>query len=184
MKDRLGRALLRMRVRAVLPHVRGRLLDVGCGTNELVKGYAGEGVGVDVHPWPGVDHIVEDTSRLPYDAQSFDTVCVIAALNHIPNRAAVLHEIHRVLKPNGRLVMTMIPPGIARLWHWVRKPWDADQNERGMMEGELYGIRQSEVRRLLAEAGFTVERESRFMVGVNRLTIAVSDARPDRSPGC
>ena len=43
---------LNARIRAVLPRVRGRLLDIGCGTNELVRRY-GNGVGVDRihHGW-------------------------------------------------------------------------------------------------------------------------------------
>jgi len=35
----------------MLPHIRGRLLDIGCGTNKLVKSYMGEGIGVDVYQW-------------------------------------------------------------------------------------------------------------------------------------
>ena len=32
----------------VVPHIKGRLLDIGCGLNELVRAYAGDGIGVDV----------------------------------------------------------------------------------------------------------------------------------------
>lgn len=172
MKDPLGRMLMRWRLKTVLPHVKGRLLDVGCGTNELVAGYDGEGVGVDVYPWPNVDKVVEDTAAMPFESGAFDTVAIIAALNHIPNRADVLREVHRVLRPGGRLLITMIPPKISRIWHFVRSPWDADQHERGMEDGEVYGFRRGEVRALLEEAGFAIEREHGFMLGLNRLTIA------------
>ena len=74
MLDRLGRRLTTWRIRAVLPWVRGRLLDIGCGTNSLVGAYAGDGVGVDVHPWPGVDRVVEDSAHLPFETGTFDTV--------------------------------------------------------------------------------------------------------------
>ena len=37
------------RLRAVLPCIQGRLLDVGAGTNSLVRIYGGHGMGVDVH---------------------------------------------------------------------------------------------------------------------------------------
>lgn len=180
MKDALGKRLMHWRIAAVLPHIRGRLLDVGCGTNELVRAYGGEGVGVDVYPWPNVDHVVEDTADMPFEGGSFDTVTIIAALNHIPNRAKVLREAHRVLRPEGRLVVTMIPPTISRVWHTLRKPWDADQHERGMQPGEVYGLKSHEVRALLEDAGFAVDADRGFMLGVNRLTIGVR--RPDPTP--
>lgn len=171
MKDRLGELLKTWRIRAVLPHVSGELLDIGCGTNDLVRAY-GRGVGVDVYPWENVDLVVEDTSKLPFEAQRFDTVTIVAALNHIPNRQAVLAEVHRVLRPGGRLVVTMIPPRLSAVWHFFRHPWDADQKDRGMKEGEVYGLTQRRVRELLAEAGFRVAAEKRFMLGINCLTVA------------
>jgi len=172
MKDRLGIYLMRWRIRTVLPHVRGRLLDVGCGTNSLVRAYAGEGIGVDVYPWEGVNLVVEDTAVLPFADGSFDTVTIVAALNHIPNRAAVLAEAWRLLGPGGRLLVTMIPPTVSRLWYAVREPWDSDQRERGMVEGEVFGLPPGQMRQLLVAAGFRVEREIPFMARLNRLYIA------------
>lgn len=43
--------------------------------------------------------------NLPYDESSFDGVYLVTVLGEIPDRAAALHEIHRVLKPGGRLVV-------------------------------------------------------------------------------
>lgn len=172
MKDRLGRYLYDCRLRIVLPHVRGRLLDIGCGANELVRRHAPGGVGVDVHQWGRVDLVVADSSRLPFDDETFDTVTILAALNHIPNREAVLREARRLLRPGGRLITTMIPPRLSTIWHRLRRPWDADQTERGMKPGEVYGLTAAEVRRLVAAAGFEVQLEKRFMLGINRLTVA------------
>ncbi|MBI2301552.1 MAG: methyltransferase domain-containing protein [Armatimonadetes bacterium] len=173
MKDTLGKALMRWRVRAVLPEVRGRLLDIGCGTNALVHAYSGPGTGVDVFAWEGCDLVVEVTAHLPYDDTSFDTVTIVAALNHIPNRLEVLQEAHRLLQPEGRLVITMIPPGLSRVWHRLRRPWDADQSERGVKEGEVWGLNLAQTAKLLGQAGFQVAFRRRFMLGVNTLTVAV-----------
>ncbi|MEM7582222.1 MAG: methyltransferase domain-containing protein [Acidobacteriota bacterium] len=170
MKDRLGKALMRTRIKTVLPHIQGRLLDVGCGTNELVRAYGGPGTGVDVFPWEGVDLVVEDSAELPFEDGSFDTVTVIAALNHIPERDRLLRELHRLLSAQGRLVVTMIPPTISRVWHFLRSPWDVDQNERGMVEGEVYGISAGAMDAMLAAAGFERVHASRFMLGFNRLS--------------
>ena len=172
MRDALGRYLLRWRIRVVLPHVNGRLLDIGCGTNKLVRAYIGDGIGVDVHQWGDVDMVVEDSSKLPFIDREFDTVTIIAALNHIPNRREVLKEAYRVLSKNGKTVITMLPPGIGRIWHLIRKYWDADQVERGIKEGEVYGLTSKEVHHLLAESGFRLLYEQGFMLGINRIIVA------------
>lgn len=171
MKDILGRFLVRWRVRAVLPYVKGWLLDIGCGTNELVRSY-GDGVGVDVYQWGTVDLVVENTANLPFDDESFDSVTIIAALNHIPNRQEVLREAERLLRVDGRIIVTMIPPSLSRVWHFFRRRWDADQKQRGMAQGEVYGLTRDEVCRLLEEAGFNVILEKPFMLHINRLTAA------------
>jgi len=176
MKDRLGRYLGTWRTRVVLPHVRGRLLDLGCGANHLVRQY-GNGLGVDVCQWGDVDVVVEDAGKLPFKDASFDSATIVAALNHIPNRQQALRELHRVLRPGGLAITTMIPPRLSRVWHALRKPWDADQSERGMKEGEVYGLTASQVRQLLTSAGFRVQRQKRFMLGLNMLTLA-------QKPGC
>ncbi|RPI52681.1 MAG: class I SAM-dependent methyltransferase [Acidobacteria bacterium] len=170
MHDALGEALAERRIRAVLPYVRGRLLDVGCGSNKLVQRYA-NGVGVDVHPWPGADFIVSNTASLDYEAHSFDTVTIIAALNHIPNREAVLRECRRVLRPDGRVVVTMLTPLTSRLWHWLRAPWDADQRERGMGPGEVYGFTPAEIVEIFGRCGFVLSSQTRFMLGFNRVYV-------------
>jgi len=156
----------------VFPHIRGRLLDLGCGINVLVGKYKKDSIGVDVYQWGKVDLVVEDSAELPFEDGVFDTVTVIAALNHIRNRAEVLQEVHRVLKCDGRLIITMIPPGVSRVWHILRKHWDADQKERGMGEGEVFGLTLKDIHGLLAGAGFLVLFEKKFMLGVNRITVA------------
>jgi SAM-dependent methyltransferase len=170
MHDALGEILARRRVKAVLPHISGRLLDVGCGSNRLVRHYA-NGVGVDVYPWPGADVIVNDTAALQWKSESFDTVTIVAALNHIPNRSAVLNECRRVLKPGGRLIITMLTPRTSRIWHWLRAPWDADQRDRGMQPGEVYGFTSAQLIELFHRAGFTLLSQERFMFGLNRVYV-------------
>src|SRR5215211_5578917 len=46
-----------------------------------------------------------DATKLPYEDGSIDGVILTAVLGEIPDRAAALREIRRVLKPNGRLVV-------------------------------------------------------------------------------
>jgi len=172
MLDPVGKYLQKKRNSMVLPEISGLLLDIGCGTNILVKEY-GYGIGIDVHPWPGINILLEDTSKLPIRDESIDTVTLIAVLNHIPNRDEVLHEVHRILKSNGKLIITMIPPQISQIWHYIRKPWDCDQHERGMKEGEVYGMTYLQVMECLNDAGFKIIETKKFMMGINSLYIGI-----------
>ncbi len=150
--------------------VRGRLLDVGCGHNRLVAGYNQFGVGVDVFDWGARALILPDTSRLPFLDRSFDTVTILAALNHIPNRGPVLQEVDRVLRDDGRVVLTMITPVLSTIGHrflwWYGEDW-----ARGMGEGEVYGFTPRQIGALMSDAGFRLERHSRFLYGLNHLYV-------------
>jgi SAM-dependent methyltransferase len=46
------------------------------------------------------------TTSLPFADESFDAITCIDAINHFPDRGAVLAEWRRVLKPGGRLLFT------------------------------------------------------------------------------
>ena len=46
-----------------------------------------------------------DARTLPYPDASFDAAFLVTALGEIPDRAAALRELRRVLKPGGRLVV-------------------------------------------------------------------------------
>jgi SAM-dependent methyltransferase len=163
-----------IRIGIVGQALRGRALDVGCGTNRLMRAYraqGGEGIGVDVHPWPGVDILVEDTAKLPFPDHSFDSIAFVACLNHIPNRKQVLREARRLLAPGGRILATNLTPLVSFLWHrWAF--WDEDQHERGMKDGEVWGFTHRDLVRLFDETGFRVVEKHAFSWGLNALYIA------------
>jgi SAM-dependent methyltransferase len=155
---------------------RGLILDIGCGSNELIRYYRsiqGMAIGVDVHPWPGADAVC-DTTQLPFPDRRFDTITMLACLNHIPlsRRDRVLQEARRVLKDEGQLVITMINPVVGFFTHTIRHRCDPDQLERGMGEEEQNGLWKKEVERLLAGNGFHIIQTVPFVFGLNRLYIA------------
>jgi len=118
--------ITRERLRAVLrPEPGERLLEIGVGT-----GY----YSLDLAEWVGPDGTLElfdlqqkfldhvtaaaaergvanlvptqgDATALPYEDDSVDAVILTAVLGEIPDTAAALREIRRVLKPGGRLVV-------------------------------------------------------------------------------
>jgi SAM-dependent methyltransferase len=167
------------RLTAVMPWIRGRLLDVGAGHNTLVKRY-GDGVGVDAFEWGGGALVIEDAAVLPFPAASFDTVTFVACLNHIPNRAAALVEARRVIRPGGRLILTMIDPLLGGVGHAIW--WYSEDKLRGGMKpGERGGLWTKDVVQLCIGAGFRQVHHSRFVYGMNN--VYVFEAGPNENRG-
>ena len=172
-QTRLGIPTLEERRRKeVLQHARGLVLDVGCGPNRLIHSYragGGRGLGCDVFSWDGVD-LLCDAAALPIRSGSFDTVTLVACLNHIPRRTECLSEVARVLVPDGRLLVTMIPTLVGTLSHKLMW-WDPDLRHRGMCHDELYGMSDSHVIGLAHSAGLALMNKENFIIGLNRIFV-------------
>jgi ubiquinone/menaquinone biosynthesis C-methylase UbiE len=154
-----------------LRNVKGKVLDIGCGANNFVRSY-GNGVGVDVYPWEGVDKVIKSADKLPFKNGEFDSVSYLACLNHIPNRAESLKEANRILKPGGIVLITMIPPLWGKFIHWLRFRNDPDHQDRDIdHDHELLGMHSTHVRSLMKDAGFTDIISKRFVFGINSIYI-------------
>ncbi|CAD5244042.1 Methyltransferase type 11 [Thermococcus camini] len=104
-------------------HFHGPLLDVGSGSGEnleAIKGIVPHSVGVELS-----DTMIEYASKLgrniirgnvealPFDDSTFMSVAALDILEHVDDRRAI-KEIWRVLKPGGKLLIT-VP---AFMWLW------------------------------------------------------------------
>lgn len=153
---------------AVYPKITGRLLDIGCGDNLLVRAY-GNGVGVDVVDWGHVDVVLSGDGTLPFADRTFDTITILAALNHIPERELLLRECGRILTQDGLLIMTMLTPTLSYWVHRIRHRVDPDQSHRHHEQGEVWGISRRSMQTLLDSTGFQLEGSKRFVWGLNQL---------------
>lgn len=86
-----------------LESAEGLVLNIGSGNSPRQDGV----VNVDMMDYKNVD-IVCDIHRLPFKDNSIDAVMSLAVLEHVREPALVLKEVHRVLKPGGR-VFSVIP---------------------------------------------------------------------------
>jgi SAM-dependent methyltransferase len=98
-----------------------RVLEVGCGNAYTLLRYAEHGAlvyGLDLtqaaidisrkrfaHQGLTGDFRVGDAEALPYESDSFDCICSMGVLHHVPNPDKAVSEIHRCLKPGGRLIV-------------------------------------------------------------------------------
>ena len=185
--ERLHTTSLRAeRFAAVLPEMRGRCLDIGAGDNMLVSLYrshaarlgvdqtdADESVGVDVVDWGCGCTIVPSSDKLPFEDASFDTVCYIACINHIPERREALIEASRVLRPGGRVVITMIGRFIGTIGHAIW--WYSEDKHRDIDEEEEMGMDRKEILSLLKQTGYSNVQVKPFFYGLNTLFIAQAD---------
>lgn len=95
-------------------HACGRVLNVGCNSDGANIGLRPGAVNLDVLPVDPVTreklpvHVLADGRHLPF-AAAFDSVVVGELLEHMERADAVrtLCEARRVLKPGGRVVITM-----------------------------------------------------------------------------
>jgi len=152
----LGKAFRNATLRLAALQPGERVLEVGCGTGVLTRlaaqavGASGHVVGIDpsyamllvagqtaVCKASHVEFKAAAIEHLPFEDNSLDVVLSSLMLHHLPPdvKHAGLHEVHRVLKPGGRLLVVDVDRpgnilGWLILWPWLFVPMTAP-NLRG-----------------------------------------------------
>jgi SAM-dependent methyltransferase len=90
---------------------RLRCLNLGSGPSGRYRELFGnwEIVAADIQPPAGPQpwrYCRADAGCLPFKSRCFDVVVAIEAFEHIHDNAAAMREVHRVMKPEGRLIVT------------------------------------------------------------------------------
>jgi SAM-dependent methyltransferase len=162
----------RERRMAALTYLKGKVLDVGCGPiNQVKYEYKGDVVTCDVYQWGDVD-IICPAEHLTVHDESFDTVLMLACLNHFQDKHQALSEAKRVLKPGGTLIISMpIAKLLGSLVHFVAAWFDYDRI-RGIDDKEEYGMSRKAVRKYIYDSGFILIEEKGFLYNLNRLYVA------------
>jgi 2-polyprenyl-3-methyl-5-hydroxy-6-metoxy-1,4-benzoquinol methylase len=112
------------------------VLDIGSGDgygSYYLKGQAQKVIGVDVAKESieaanqkyqaahlEFNHLTSDT--LPFKEHTFDLVVAFQVIEHVPDEKLFLKEIHRVLKPGGRVILSTPNAKIRLLF--FQNPWN------------------------------------------------------------
>jgi 2-polyprenyl-3-methyl-5-hydroxy-6-metoxy-1,4-benzoquinol methylase len=172
--------LYRQRVRAVLPYLRGSVLDHGCGVYSLASQVAPENyLGVDIDE----DALAAVRSRHPShrfatdvpDEAEYDTVASLAVIEHVADPTAYLRHLSGFLGQGGWIVLTTPHPRMERVYGLGAKLQLF--SARASEEHEHFLARR-EIDRCAERAGLRLSHYQTFLGGANQLAVLI-DATPE-----
>lgn len=184
----LSETVRRRRFQAVVPHIRGDVLDLGCGHAGILAHLAPDQtyVGVEGHPeifaWLQAHHPERrffqrdlDSDRLDIPDR-FDTVLMLAIVEHLRDPGHLLRQVPARLKDGGRAVITTPTPLGGRV-HEIGARMGLLYREAVDEHERMYDLPALEP--LLSACGLVVVEYRRFLFGLNQLLIGAAKPRDE-----
>lgn len=141
------------------PFLNGRLLDVGCGSKPYqplfhnhVEAYVGLDIDSESAQARGVADHFYDGRSFPFADALFDSLLCNQVLEHVFHPDDFIQEMNRVLKPKGRLLLT------------VPFVWDEHEQPYDFARYSSFGIRA-----LLERHGFRIMQHKKLGADITTL---------------
>ena len=84
------------------------ILEIGAGHGDFAQIFTERRyLSLDIIPYPEVDLVCDMTCCVPFRQDSFDMLVLMNVLEHVYNFHKLLDVLHDLLKPGGRLVITV-----------------------------------------------------------------------------
>ena len=166
----LARRALWKAVAAASHHLQGPLLDVGCGSKPYralfqVEKYVGLDIDSPTARQRAMADVFYDGKRFPFDAGQFQSVLCNQVLEHVFQPEAFVAEICRVLRPGGRLLLT-----VPFVWDEHEQPFDFARYSsfglRALLERN--GFRIIEQHKLLDDFSLLVQLAIAYLFKISR----------------
>jgi SAM-dependent methyltransferase len=133
-------------------------------------------VGLDLSPeaaavawrYQQVPAVAGDLEYAPFRPGSFAGITMSHVLEHLPDPRAYLAAAHRLLQPDGRLVVH-VPNASSLQFRLLGRRWNGIDVPR-----HLFDYRKQDVFRLLESMGFELMRSSSFSLRDNPAGLAIS----------
>jgi len=122
------------------------VLDIGAGTSPFSKILDRfNDIKIDFRPYRGIDLLTDLNKKLPFSDESFDLIIMSNLLEHIPEPQKLLDECYRILKEDGKIIMTI--PFIIKIH---QAPYDFLRYTEYMLERMLFlaGYRRVTIKKI------------------------------------
>jgi len=171
--------LHRKLIEIVKPYLKGDILDIGCGSADLVK-FLNESqycCGIDINKtliedlkmkYPQNFYCINiDEEEISIDI-IFDTITMIAVIEHLKNPRNILQQCRSLLKNGGYLVITTPTPFGDKI-HKIGARLGLTSKEAVKEHYKIYPY--EDMKNLLASCRFELQKYQKFELGMNQMFV-------------
>ena len=180
MKPLLTPYLHKRRIEIIKPYLKGDILDIGCGSGDITKFLNKQQhyYGVELNEvlieelkikYPQYRFYCKnvDKEELGID-KKFDTILMIAVIEHLKNPDNILYQCINLLKKNGSLVMTT-PTPLGDKIHKIGAKLGLTSKEAVKEHYKIYSY--EDMNKLLSSYKFKIQKCQKFELGMNQMFV-------------
>jgi SAM-dependent methyltransferase len=164
------------RIKAAKPYLRGRILDVGCGSGALARHVAASSyMGVDVDEGSLAIARRDFPNYLfrrdmPPEEEKFDTIIALAVIEHVPDPADFLRRLSLHLRPSNDALIVCTTPHPAMDWiHGLGSKLGIFSRSANEEHEDL--LDRNRLDSVGREVGLAIKTYKRFLFGANQIAL-------------